>query len=76
MADQNNEGVSMTYTIEVSYDDYDSLSLKMAMSDESMARDYAEELADRIGRDMFRAIVVKKWDMLEFTEIKRISGSV
>lgn len=65
----------MTYTIQMSYDDYDPLGLVMAMSDESMARDYAEELADDMGRDMFKAIVVKKWDMLEATEIKRIVGS-
>lgn len=64
----------MTYTVEISYDDYDPLGLVMAMSDESMARDYAEELADKMGRDMFRAIVVKKWDMLDNTEIKRIVG--
>lgn len=74
MADQNNERVSnMTYTVEMSYDNYDPLSLKMAMTDESMARDYAEELADKWG-SFFRVIVVKKWDMLEHTEIKRING--
>lgn len=64
----------MTYTIEVSYDDYDPLSLKMAISDESLALDYAEELADKWGRSLFRVIVVKKWDMLKHTEIKRIRG--
>ena len=69
----------MTYTIEVSYDSYDPLSLKMAMSNESMARDYAEELAEELanvfGRNTCWTIVVKEWDLLKHTEIKRIVGS-
>lgn len=65
----------MTYTIEMRYDAYSPLILKMAMSDESMARDYAEELADQWGRSLFRVILVKKWDMLEHTVIKCIHGS-
>ena len=51
----------------------------MAMSDESMARDYAEELAEELanvfGRESFWTIVVKEWDLLKHTEIKRIVGS-
>lgn len=64
----------MTYTVEVSYDDYDPLSLKMAMPDESEALAGAEALADRWGRSMFRVIVVKEWDHGQSTEIKRING--
>ena len=64
----------MTYTIEVSYDSYDPLGLKMSMSDESMARDYAEELAEELanvfGRKSCWTIVVKEWDLLKHTEIK------